>query len=74
MPRPGWYLTLRYPMGTRTGTSPQADSCAACTDAASLGCDSHPVLGDLDVYDWTVFAGAHAARRAAQIREIGAEA
>lgn len=35
---------------------------------------AHPVLGNLDVYDWTVFAGAHAARHAAQIKEIGAEA
>jgi hypothetical protein len=31
----------------------------------------HPVLGDLDGYGWVQFVGAHEARHAAQIREIG---
>jgi hypothetical protein len=30
----------------------------------------HPVLGDFSAYEWIAFAGAHAARHAAQMREI----
>jgi len=30
----------------------------------------HPVLGDFSGYEWIAFAGAHAARHAAQMREI----
>ena len=32
----------------------------------------HPVLGPLNLYQWVAFVGAHEARHAAQIREIGA--
>jgi hypothetical protein len=32
----------------------------------------HPVFGPLDLYTWFAFIGAHEARHAAQIREIGA--
>jgi hypothetical protein len=32
----------------------------------------NPVLGDLNVYQWVVFLGAHEARHALQIREIAA--
>jgi hypothetical protein len=32
----------------------------------------HPALGPLDMYGWMAFCGAHAARHAAQIREIDA--
>jgi DinB superfamily len=31
----------------------------------------HPVLGDLDLYQWIAFLGAHEARHALQIREAG---
>lgn len=30
----------------------------------------HPRLGELNVYQWVVFVGAHEARHAAQVREI----
>jgi uncharacterized damage-inducible protein DinB len=30
----------------------------------------HPVLGDLDIYQWLLFVGAHEGRHAEQIREI----
>ncbi|HKO15928.1 MAG TPA: DinB family protein [Gemmatimonadaceae bacterium] len=41
-------------------------------DGLALGAVSapHPVLGDLNGYGWIAFVGAHAARHAAQIREI----
>ncbi|HEY4304024.1 MAG TPA: DinB family protein [Gemmatimonadaceae bacterium] len=32
----------------------------------------HPTFGPLDLYTWFAFIGAHEARHAAQIREIGA--
>jgi hypothetical protein len=32
----------------------------------------HPLLGRLNIYQWTVFLGAHARRHAAQVREAGA--
>src|SRR4051812_9783515 len=32
----------------------------------------HPIFGPLDLYTWFAFVGAHEARHAAQIREIGA--
>lgn len=32
----------------------------------------HPVFGPIDGYTWIAFVGAHEARHAAQIREIGA--
>ena len=31
----------------------------------------HPVLGPINVYQWTLFNGSHEARHALQIREIG---
>lgn len=31
----------------------------------------HPALGDLDMYQWLLFVGAHEGRHAEQIREIG---
>jgi hypothetical protein len=42
-------------------------------DGLSLGAVSfpHPVLGVIDGYQWFTFIGAHEARHAAQIREIG---
>ena len=32
----------------------------------------HPVLGPINMYQWTLFNGSHEARHALQIREIGA--
>jgi hypothetical protein len=32
----------------------------------------HPALGDIDMYQWLLFLGAHEGRHADQIREIGA--
>jgi hypothetical protein len=32
----------------------------------------HPLLGPLNIYQWTVFLGSHARRHAAQVREAGA--
>ena len=42
-------------------------------DGLSLGSVSHPhpVFGVLDAYQWVTFIGAHEARHAAQIAEIG---
>lgn len=31
----------------------------------------HPALGDIDIYQWLLFLGAHEGRHADQIREIG---
>ncbi len=31
----------------------------------------HPALGSLNLYQWLIFIGAHEARHADQIREIG---
>lgn len=31
----------------------------------------HPVLGEIDVYQWLLFLGAHEGRHADQVREIG---
>jgi len=31
----------------------------------------HPVLGPINIYQWTLFNGSHEARHALQIREIG---
>jgi hypothetical protein len=31
---------------------------------------SHPVFGELNVYQWALFAGSHEARHAAQVREL----
>ena len=31
----------------------------------------HPVLGQINMYQWTMFNGSHEARHALQIREIG---
>jgi hypothetical protein len=44
----------------------------AGADGLAMGAVSapHPVLGDFNGYEWIAFAGAHAARHAAQIREI----
>jgi DinB superfamily len=33
----------------------------------------HPVLGPINMYQWTLFNGSHEARHALQIREIGAK-
>jgi len=43
-------------------------------DGISLGTFTrpHPALGELNPYQWIAFVGAHEARHAAQIREIGA--
>jgi hypothetical protein len=30
----------------------------------------HPVLGEIDAYQWLLFLGAHTERHAAQIREV----
>ena len=45
---------------------------AANGDGLALGKVSapHPALGSLNGYDWIAFVGAHAARHAAQIREM----
>ncbi|MGH7616448.1 MAG: DinB family protein [Gemmatimonadaceae bacterium] len=45
----------------------------ASGDGLQLGAVSapHPALGELSGYGWIAFAGAHAARHAAQIREDG---
>ncbi len=32
---------------------------------------SHPVLGPINMYQWTLFNASHEARHALQIREIG---
>ena len=42
-------------------------------DGLALGTVSHPhrAFGPIDLYTWIAFAGAHAARHAAQIREVG---
>jgi hypothetical protein len=32
---------------------------------------AHPLFGPMNMYEWIVFTGAHEARHAAQIREIG---
>lgn len=34
---------------------------------------SHPRIGELNVYQWLVFVGAHQARHTAQVHEIAAE-
>lgn len=34
---------------------------------------THPVLGPINMYQWTMFNGSHEARHALQIREIGAK-
>ena len=46
----------------------------ASADGMHIGAVSmpHPVFGPLDLYTWFAFVGAHEARHAAQIREIGA--
>lgn len=43
-------------------------------DGLALGevIQPHPVLGAMTVYQWLVFIGAHEARHAEQVREIGA--
>ena len=33
----------------------------------------HPIFGPLNLYQWVAFVGAHEARHAAQIREVGAQ-
>jgi len=42
-------------------------------DGLALGAVTapHPVLGEVDVYQWLLFLGAHEGRHADQIREIG---
>ena len=44
-------------------------------DGLALGEVVHPnpVLGPLNLYQWVAFVGAHEARHAAQIREIGSQ-
>jgi DinB superfamily len=34
---------------------------------------AHPTLGDMNLYQWALWIGAHEARHAAQIREIAAQ-
>lgn len=34
----------------------------------------HPVLGDIDFYEWIAFVGAHENRHAQQVREMAADA
>lgn len=47
----------------------------AGADGLALGAvsASHPFLGEFDGYEWIAFVGAHAARHAEQIREIGGQ-
>jgi hypothetical protein len=47
----------------------------ATADGLAMGAVSapHPTLGNFNGYEWIAFAGAHAARHAAQVREILAQ-
>ena len=49
-------------------------SAVAEGDGLALGTVTypHPLLGDLNLYQWILFVGQHEARHAGQIREIAA--
>jgi len=48
----------------------------ASGDGLALGTlmSPHPLFGELSIYQWAAFVGAHQGRHAAQIREIAADA
>jgi hypothetical protein len=71
-----WSVVPCVPLPT---AGPRLRSCTkdviATADGLAMGAVSapHPALGNFNGYEWIAFAGAHAARHAAQVREILAQ-